>query len=162
MLTDQFGRPFEQRSRRSHGLDKPILNNRLSHHRKVRHHFFAFPRRQTHPTRNQDRADDRCWRCSPIWRDRWSNSSQKVEGTVQNTAEILGRGRDSNKDAARQDGNTFPSRLNVSALRIIQVSLNYSTAYQINHQNNSERSHRVSEEPCTTHVFLRGPCSHYD
>jgi hypothetical protein len=40
----------------------------------------------------------------------------------------------------------FLSRLNLSALRIIRVSLNYSRAYQINPQNNSERSHRVSEK----------------
>jgi hypothetical protein len=46
--------------------------------------------------------------------------------------------RASNKDAVHQDGNMFSSRLNVSALRIIQVSLNHSRAYQINHQNNSE------------------------
>jgi hypothetical protein len=36
--------------------------------------------------------------------------------------------RASNKDAVHYDGNMFPSRPNVSALRNIHVSLNYSKA----------------------------------
>jgi hypothetical protein len=49
--------------------------------------------------------------------------------------------------------STKPCTLHRSSEKI-QVSLNYSRAYQINPQNSSERSHRVSKEPLPNSRFF--------